>query len=1627
MKKSVCWKFMQLLGGVFLLAAALFLSEITASAQVPSGSAANVPTPQGSGVQTPAENAGRTSAGTSVGTSVGTDAADSSEKRSENVDIPWVFIPVTPDGEPTGTEYYVPLNTFRSMYRKTTDDPSNTGTGYFFHSAIYTGTLSSAFTSRSVVVESIRAVYELEVLIPDTRIRFPYSTDEVYISPGSMRLNGEPLQISWENNHPTAEIQKPGRYLLEMIFVPIVSGNRLPESSSVSYDAGAGPSSANEDSAAQWNGFRFAIPAIPNSKLELQVPAVFSIVEFPGAVGSQEYDPTSHCWKVQLGSVPELSVQWKVPHVLTAAAGILTSDELYWWTLGSERATLQCRERLRMTQGRIARLEWLMDSRLGFLPENMQFFTLKDENAVSYAAATDAAPSYQLVPLDARPEISVTPEGSNIRVVAVFARPISEQVFVHFVLTRPNSGSVGTFTIPFIQTERTKITKRWFHVASDTQYQLSLSENKGIPQVSIQEFLATWNDFAPISASSYVDTTSPNEISAFVLDDTQNMGKTALWMVKSQPNPRIFTAQEFFSCLFDKESLRVHYVLQFPFADAIPPLYHLNVPENLNIEKVVLYEGTVPRILRFTRISPTRLGIYRDQPPRSENASGAASRGVCQMELTGNMELPSIEESSEKAVPFVFPEISVTETSLHLTSRIVNIYRTSRVLVDFPENSASKSDKGGAQPGFMSPKIRIPFENAYAIQSFTLVSWDSIPKAVKIRLNAPQMTLQGRTVLKMPRTLLQGDAKDGTSAEDEEAEKSGDSAAPTSSDAQLPEAEVSSKTASSAGSNSSDGATSDSKTDSNAGSNSGLNLSDGAKSAENTGLNAPSETVVRTPSIWARGTHWDAEIEMVLDVKNGLADEIVLEIPSDLTAPFELDPPMPFELEPISGGTSEIESDPLPDEHTAKTNSSGKPTYTSRKVLSESAVVRKPPVGEERIRMVIRPRTAISGTIYIRLTGELRENRLDSTLRNALISCPVPYFPGVRVKDYDVILPVFLSEDPKTHYSWAVEGLVPTEKSVLPHVEIPRFPTSVPSGTDPNEAAGVQTRTVIPCEWKSNDKIQVYHASDRLYDAQLQTRSALASNPAVIFAAHSLFWNPDKEYLGISMLDISPRKSSCCVLQIPKTLELLELHLDSRPVQVEEVFWNPKKQEFQEFLPEKTPQSSSNSQAAARFYRVTLRSLQLPQRLEILYHGRMADCRVMTLPGAPPRQFSLSDRIFHLELPALVSLSNSAYALISPLNGATFFFAEKSLNLRLWNVQNRQNSAADAASATSVTSGKSKSSVQYSNGTQNASRSSASADSSDSADSTSAPSSAPSAIRSSSAPSASPTVPASSASSAPSAPSTSSALSAVPASSASGTQSASSTSRTRESSANSSVSPAATVSVPIPSRPWTRVQLICLEQIASLAHEVATIHSPAGNTDERSNWFENWFLVWVGSERILQHTLDFHPELDSPEIRENFLQVHTEGQQLFFENNRPELLADAAVENAMEDFRQNSLWMVFIRNISSNPQILAAYETGGLSDFYVVETHDFRSNTPRFLIAALYTFLFTVMILLGLRFYPSIPEDVRTTPFWLLCVGSLWLVCGLSFLIGFTFLVLAVTVLSYRIWKLMHAQSNEET
>ncbi|MDO4568962.1 MAG: hypothetical protein Q4D38_01095 [Planctomycetia bacterium] len=1048
------------------------------------------------------------------------------ENDAEEKKVPWVFIPVDEEGRPVGEEYYLPLDMYGNLYKDKSTARKNDA--FFFHSALYSGALSSALSTHDVVFESMKVVLDVEVRAA-VEIELPFSNEEMHISPGGVLLNGTPLPIEWEGGRLHVEIKNPGRYSLEISFLP--TRFLTPK------DGGRSKSSGD-----MMVGFRFAIPFIPNSHLELQAPAAFSGLEFPSAKGKTTYVATERRWRVDLGGSDEICVRWKSPYAPAQAPNIPVAEEAYWWNLGGESMKVQCRYRFRATQEGIRSLEWSVDSRYQIDSESIQIFTFVNERGRgenSYSMQNnDGREELQKVFLN--PGVNIFQEGENTRIRMEVNVAASASVYVVFSLDFPRIAQVGNYFFPHIRTEKTRIAKRWINVCSESQYQLSLVESNSIQSVSFADFCGLWNNMAPDAAQESMYEAALN--SSFVVDDTLSASnRTTVWMVKSQPALEIFTALEVVSYLFDADIVNVHYNIQFPYARSIPFICRAKVPSGLQIENIVFSDGVQKGTLDFSRLADDTIVVFNNRPSLSSEKKIEGSS--VQLTLIGSLNIP--HQDGAEARKMNFPQISLLNDEVHVSSRVVNIYRTPRVVLDFSE----LTPQGDASGAYLTTENTVaPFEEGRIAASFSSKSAKEMGGVVSILTNQPKVFVHSRAILKCEE------------------------------------------------------------------------------------------------SATAKYSQWNAELELVVKVSQGVLDEFPIEISGALKGALALEPPIPFEVEQIPIKIASLKE------------SAENATGTHRVMgAAEDGAGEAIPSGGSSLRLLIRPLYPMSGVHKIKIIAPLSFSDEAGVLGGVVL--PIFSFPNAEDVQRDIVLPLAPVQTHNHSLNWVVERMTPLDESVL-QVE-------TNSG-----AVGFDKLKSEP------GRLQAYRAAGSRCRAMLQTQDSAVSNPAVLWASHGVLWGVNRKFPGVTIMDVSPQNAKYAVVRAPRTLEMLEFRLDAAPVLAERIIWDAETRQFD------VEKSNKRNEDEYNYYRVALHSTRMVQRLEILYYGAMSQHAVSHAWGKVG-SFSGRDRQernFRLELPILITIAlEEGEEQPEPLkaeSGVFFAFTpSQSGEIRLWETNSSGESA----------------------------------------------------------------------------------------------------------------------------------------------------------------------------------------------------------------------------------------------------------------------------------------------------------------------------------------------------------------
>jgi len=153
------------------------------------------------------------------------------------------------------------------------------------------------------------------------------------------------------------------------------------------------------------------------------------------------------------------------------------------------------------------------------------------------------------------------------------------------------------------------------------------------------------------------------------------------------------------------------------------------------------------------------------------------------------------------------------------------------------------------------------------------------------------------------------------------------------------------------------------------------------------------------------------------------------------------------------------------------------------------------------------------------------------------------------------------------------------------------------------------------------------------------------------------------------------------------------------------------------------------------------------------------------------------------------------------------------------------------------------------------------------------------------------------------------------------------------------------------------------------------------------------------------------------ECRRSAELLFADGMRIFESRLSREDLMPDVLEERMNFLQKNSLRLAFVRMLPEKIQCRSAFDSEGASAFFLDAVPHTVSVCPKFIWPAALTLFFTLLILLGLRIYPKMPEELRSAPFWLLILSVLGLLGGRSLWICGVMLAVSILWIADRFRK----------
>ncbi len=354
-----------------------------------------------------------------------------------------VYVPVDESGEPARDKYWV-SDVFSRELRSRAAALDKEPQGWLLSAATYRATLSWESTPRRLVLSDLAAVFDIELLDSEARVRIePLVAAGVPLAVTEAKLDGSAVHPAWlEDDARIFDVQGRGRRRLELALrIPVVSTDRAT------------------------SGIDLTIPPLARSRLELKFPPDAPEIEVPRAVGAVTRQEDPPLLVADLGATDRLTVKWR-------DASQLTVDELLWLKIRPSSVVLEARFKFHVGEGQLEQVSLTVDPRLVRQdPYKSDSVEVIEEDPISGRSPGEP----HVVPLR-------------------FGKPVSGEVTIKAKLKLNNTLGIGNLLLPRLETRGAGVTKRWLAVSVEPVLEQSEEDSEHTESVSVPEFIEAWGE-----------------------------------------------------------------------------------------------------------------------------------------------------------------------------------------------------------------------------------------------------------------------------------------------------------------------------------------------------------------------------------------------------------------------------------------------------------------------------------------------------------------------------------------------------------------------------------------------------------------------------------------------------------------------------------------------------------------------------------------------------------------------------------------------------------------------------------------------------------------------------------------------------------------------------------------------------------------------------------------------------------------------------------------------------------------------------------------------------------------------------------------------------------------------------
>ena len=475
--------------------------------------------------------------------------------------------------------------------------------------ATYQAHLEAEAGSGRLGVDTLRALYDLEVFGRFTRVELPLRAEGANQSPESVLLDGRSIRSVWD---PTAaalvfEVSEPGRYRLEVTLRP------SPRSTDGRNHSGWFNMYGFQDIAQRLvkpfrsreptplyplTGFDVTLPRVPRSQLELALPEDAPAIEVPSARGAVRLEQSPPRLVADLGPADHLMVRWHEGPATGEVSPAVDAEQFLWLKIQPGSLVLNAKFHLRVAEGQIQQVQLAVDPRLRLLP----------------------------LPGADPPTVHIGQESGQSRLITFrLPRPVSDKVILEATFLLSDATGVGNFRLPRLELRDAWSVKRSMAVSVAPTLDHEQQNKQGLEPISVDDFLKAWQGKAegggwraeeagnreisqspnlPISQSDPPDPLSTPQI-AYRLPAAE-----IDWSISTRPREPRTTADQILSFRCDRDHVGLLFEAQLSTTSGYLFQHRLTAPKNWNIEKVSLLEGNVERISRWSRDADGAVTVF---------------------------------------------------------------------------------------------------------------------------------------------------------------------------------------------------------------------------------------------------------------------------------------------------------------------------------------------------------------------------------------------------------------------------------------------------------------------------------------------------------------------------------------------------------------------------------------------------------------------------------------------------------------------------------------------------------------------------------------------------------------------------------------------------------------------------------------------------------------------------------------------------------------------------------------------------------------------------------------------------------------------------------------------------------